>query len=963
MKRKEKLIGLFMVLFTMISVNAWSHDTHYGKVTVTSAGNGSVYVSTSQTAPDSNSDLWKDSNELTQNCGGSGLADSKTYYLHAKPNKGYRFAGWTGDKTSSNNPYRFSQSVKGTESVPNHDRFTATFEPIPTYISTAIAMPSANGKVYVSKSNTAPTEYSSETYQDSTHTVVYGQTPKHTYYYYAQSNNDDEYEFVGWSTSADGSIESSNNPYRKEITSSTGDGTTVTLYAIFAQKFEYRTMLNAVGGVGGSVNITSTSDITTEPTANGMSASSVTKQVNAPRIAYTITATAASGYQFSGWYRDAALSNRASQNASYTVNIDAKTDVAEATQTYYAKFEQLHDYYEHVFAKAVGEGLVYLGNSRNPNASLYDTEFDIPNKVNQVNAPANSTYFWIAKEVDGYNFKGWYDNEACEGDPVSTNTSYNKSISASVDEDVVNALYAKFVPYDIYYSSVTVVAQEGGLVFVGNGESEPGLNEYGTQKTFSQNRASKSAPNLSYTLYAQANPGYEFKGWVYNNGNPSTNNTVSFAANSTNESAPTARTYTAVFAEKDIIWNWEKPTLAAGSTEKYYIYNPTADKFLGNNNSGVNAEEANVWNVTTNEDGTTCTIKDGANNELVVMRKNGSATLNANNFSVNSGIKNETDQPISDTFWYKSTNNGYTLNVYIKYYSKLTGLGSDQFGDVYVGMNGTNLAPSTSQNATGNHWYFVTEEEMAAYKEYVAAYNRAVEIVTEIPEWGETKNTLNEIINANVPSQLSTSETNIAALNKIQKANMTISPAAQYGTFVAPFEVTIPEGVIAYAIESTTGTTTEDGIVTFSPVEGETLAAGTPVVVNKAGGLSSTTFYGLATTTKEEVEGNGLVGVLVDGKNAPENSYVINYIDGKVAFYIVKSEISVPKNRCYLKSGASLAKLNIIFNDATSISSTNTTETSISAIYSASGARINTLQKGVNIIKMSDGSVKKVLVK
>lgn len=863
MKRKEKLIGLFMVLFAMISVNAWGEsDAYYAKATVK---------------------------------GNTGL-----------------------------------------------------------------------GKVYVSNAKTSNPEYSTsgESTAIGSASAAIGNSTNITFYLYAQPNNPEDYEFMGWSESEDGNVinNSAVPEYTRTINSNSKDSNNPvgkTWYAKFAQKLIYYTKLNAVGGVGGSVNITSTSNITTEAIENGMSASSVTKQVNAPRISYTLAATPESGYQFSGWYRDAALSTRASQNASYSVNIDGKTDVAEATQTYYAKFEQLHDYYKHVYAKAIGNGLVYLGTSRNPNASAYNTVFDIPNHVYQVNAPGNTTYYWIAKEVDGYNFKGWYDNEACEGNPVSTSTSYNKQISASVDEDVVNALYAKFVPYDTYYSSVTVKAQEGGVVFVGNGETELDMKEYGVEKTFSQGSVSKSAPNHSYTLYAQANPGYEFKGWVYNNGNPSTNNTVSFAANSINEAEPTSRTYTAVFAEKDIIWNWAKPTLAAGN---YYIYNPTADKFLGNANNGVDAEDATLWTLTDNSG--TWKISEGENH-VYVDRTGGSVDWSLNpqldpqKFTAYSSGSKATSETCSDVFWVKG-NGEYTFNTYLKFFNAAFD-NNDRSGDVYIGLNGVNMSTATERNA--QKWYFVTEAEMEAYKEYVAAYNRAVDIVAEIPEWGETKNTLNDVINNNVPSDLTNHDTNIAALNKIQKANMTISSAAQYGTFVAPFEVKIPGGVIAYAIESTTGTTEKDGIVTFSPVEGETLAACTPVVVNKAGGLASTTFYGLATTTEEEVTGNGLVGVLVDGKYAPENSYVINYIDGKVAFYIVKSEISVPKNRCYLESGASLAKLNIIFNDATSISSTNTTETSISAIYSASGARINTLQKGVNIIKMSDGSVKKVLVK
>ncbi|MBQ0022719.1 MAG: hypothetical protein KBT29_05725, partial [Prevotellaceae bacterium] len=46
----------------------------------------------------------------------------------------------------------------------------------------------------------------------------------------------------------------------------------------------------------------------------------------------------------------------------------------------------------------------------------------------------------------------------------------------------------------------------------------------------------------------------------------------------------------------------------------------------------------------------------------------------------------------------------------------------------------------------------------------------------------------------------------------------------------------------------------------------------------------------------------------------------------------------------------------------TAISNTTVSATA-SAIYNASGAKVSKLQKGMNIVKMSDGSVKKMLVK
>lgn len=198
----------------------------------------------------------------------------------------------------------------------------------------------------------------------------------------------------------------------------------------------------------------------------------------------------------------------------------------------------------------------------------------------------------------------------------------------------------------------------------------------------------------------------------------------------------------------------------------------------------------------------------------------------------------------------------------------------------------------------------------------------------------------------------------------VEEADLTINSSAEYGTFVAPFDVTLPEGVTAYTIASTTGTPEADGVANFTAIEGNVLPACTPAVVYKAGGQETMIYKGVPTTTAETVTGaNGLVGVLTDGKTAPENSYVINYINDHTAFYIVRSNISVGKNRCYLAPQAEgAAKIAFSFGNPTAVTSVNANAT-VSAIYNAAGARVSAAQKGMNIIKYSDGSVKKVLVK
>lgn len=845
MKRKEKLLSIFMVLFAMINTSAWG--------------------------------------------------DSKTYYAKA--------------------------TVKGD-----------------------IAL----GKVYVSSASTDNPKYS--TTGESTATGNANSTGNNanvTFYLYAQPNNTEDYEFIGWSESEDGNVinNSATQGYSRTISASSTDGknpTPKTWYAKFAQKLAYYTQLNAVGGVGGSVNITSTSDITTEAIENGMSASSITKQANAPRISYTLTATAASGYQFSGWYRDAELSNRASQNASYTVNIDAKTDVAEATQTFYAKFEQLHDYYKHVYAKAVGEGLVYLGTSnRNISNDAYNTEFDIPNHVNQVNAPANSTYYWIAKEVDGYNFKGWYDNEACEGDPVSTNTSYDKSISASVDEDVVNALYAKFVPYATYYANVSVAASEGGSVYLSLDATTPSESDYTANMELPTSATVASAPPFTYHVYAQPKYGYDFVGWMENGSLISVNNgVVTVNATSIDEANPTTRNLTAVFKEWPI-WTWTGEQVEAA--KNFYLYNTDAEKFLaGNSTPLLDIEDSNIttWIPTSQGDNKfTFASSNGyrisfqnlaVTGYYRVNEKSGAETLNVNNVAGNNEYKYTLSCKPAISTWYVASENGNF---------------------------------TSQQNNVNNrcYWLFISESQKDKYLAYMEAYNAALALAE-----GEDAAAREELDAAMLPykyARMADADTKTEGLKNLTKVILNIKDKC-YGTFVSQFDVTLPDGVVAFGVYGKS-----DKEVTLSEISlsDQALASGNAVIVRMNDKSAMRKVYFGPKPETDQVESNGLLGFYEDGVEITQGSYILQDQGKGQMFYVVGDKpFKSSKNRCCLPAsttgGAKVLSISFAEGEETTVGAVSANATVV-GYYSVNGAKLSAPKVGVNLVKMSDGTVKKVLVK
>jgi hypothetical protein len=138
------------------------------------------------------------------------------------------------------------------------------------------------------------------------------------------------------------------------------------------------------------------------------------------------------------------------------------------------------------------------------------------------------------------------------------------------------------------------------------------------------------------------------------------------------------------------------------------------------------------------------------------------------------------------------------------------------------------------------------------------------------------------------------------------------------GTFIAPFAVTLPANVKAYSA------TSDDKTVTLAKIAdgGETLAAGTPVIVYNDEEYDEPadvdeTFYGVPTVDENQTEG-ALVGILDENeKTVPVGAYVLQTQNTEQAFYIVDTAAPGSLNRCYVVAGASgEARLVISMDDA-----------------------------------------------
>ena len=192
--------------------------------------------------------------------------------------------------------------------------------------------------------------------------------------------------------------------------------------------------------------------------------------------------------------------------------------------------------------------------------------------------------------------------------------------------------------------------------------------------------------------------------------------------------------------------------------------------------------------------------------------------------------------------------------------------------------------------------------------------------------------------------------------------------AGKYGTFIAPFDVTLPEDVNAYTVTGMDGSTLE-----MTQVEGTALTANTAVVLeNTTDADVAETFTGAGTATQDTYETGLLTGyykpVLVKASTDAVSNYIIQTQDGKQAFRKVTADYTTQTpNRAYLTVEGSSNVKAVFFpgqGDATGINAVSTLlGGDVEGIYTVGGAKVNNLQKGVNIIRTADGKTQKVLVK
>lgn len=229
--------------------------------------------------------------------------------------------------------------------------------------------------------------------------------------------------------------------------------------------------------------------------------------------------------------------------------------------------------------------------------------------------------------------------------------------------------------------------------------------------------------------------------------------------------------------------------------------------------------------------------------------------------------------------------------------------------------------------------------------------------------FGEVKNDGVLTLTLNIPEHTTGTWLSFKHVNYSKVENVEVGvkvEANSYATRIFPFATELPEGITAYTCE---GIDENDMLVLAAVAQPQ---ANVPyILANSTSSDVETTVSGLNMAAADTYNTGLLTGVYT-ACPAPAGSYVLQKKEGKMAFYQVASgqEPTIGAYRAFLTAPAgSEAKVLSFGGEATGISAIEALQNGEAEIYTINGTRMNTLHKGINIVRLSNGKTQKILVK
>lgn len=193
--------------------------------------------------------------------------------------------------------------------------------------------------------------------------------------------------------------------------------------------------------------------------------------------------------------------------------------------------------------------------------------------------------------------------------------------------------------------------------------------------------------------------------------------------------------------------------------------------------------------------------------------------------------------------------------------------------------------------------------------------------------------------------------------------NRTIKADKKWNTLVLPFNMEIPAG---WEVKELTDDTEVDanGNIHLRFATANSIEAGKPYMIRVNEAVNKIEVENVDVDTKTPTQiGNGInfVGVYTAG-NIPTGAF---FISNNQFYHATGGQNIIKGMRAYLQlpEGSQAKAITYDISDVPTAIDNINTSSAATAIYDIQGNRLNSMTKGVNIVKMANGMVKKVVVK
>lgn len=277
-----------------------------------------------------------------------------------------------------------------------------------------------------------------------------------------------------------------------------------------------------------------------------------------------------------------------------------------------------------------------------------------------------------------------------------------------------------------------------------------------------------------------------------------------------------------------------------------------------------------------------------------------------------------------------------------------------------------------------NDWLLISEAQRQAYADYLSTYDEALGFTgTNLPA------ALKDSLVAMLDSAANGNYTSCAGdsgytarlrhiVDRIKGLSYEVTiPQCLYATVCLDFDAALPEGVSAYVA---TEYNRDHHYLRLAPFAGTVLPANAGVVLfSEQPGDYTLTF---TTDSAQAVNGNLLRGTNVEllSDDTARQHHTLYLLDDRatgVGFYRYASDAVVPAHCAYLPLSADDAAIlaqsidGVIFEDSPAgIASAQVPDgQAVKAVYTVDGRKVSAQRSGLYIVRLADGTARKVLVK